>query len=260
MGGCRAGTDPRGPCGMSAGMFFRASARRAAVLPPLWLGRGKALRQAQGERNDIRITGNAICGPIGGGMKDAFADFQVFELPVVGIKTADARSGREGSAAAVTSGSTTGPLGACEPANADQSWTQSQAKARGEAQGGRRDAACAGRASRPGRGRSRPATSESMDVTAGETATPLPLPVEPDPGPAGKPEPAAPCLPSTGRPVRATKPDWARVAAAARARPLGPPPKRAPTRHAVDRGPCARCGIPGSRGCDHQLPYDEAVL
>lgn len=249
MGGCRAGADPRGSRGVSAGMFFRASARRAAVLPPLWLGRDR-----------VRMTGGAIGGPIGGGMKDGAADFPDFELPVVGIKTADARSGREGSAAAVTSGSTTGPLGACEPANVDQSWTQSQAKARGEAQGGRRDAACAERASSPGRGRSRPATSETMDVTAGETAPPLPLPAEPDPGAAGKPEPAAPCLPSTGRPVRAPQPDWARVAAAARARTLGPAPKRAPTRHAIDRGPCPRCGMPGSRGCDHQLPFDEALL
>jgi hypothetical protein len=243
MGGCRAGADPRGACGVSAGMFFRASVRRAAVLPPLWLGRRggalrqvQALRQAQGER-DSEI-----------------------QFPVVGIKTADARSGREGSAAAVTSGSTTGPLGACEPANADQSWTRSQAKARGEARGGRPKAACVGRASRPGRGRSRPATSETMDVTAGETAPELPSPAEPDPGAAGAPEPAAPCLPSTGRPVRAPQPDWARVAAAARARPLGPAPKRPPTRHALDRGPCPRCGIPGARGCDHQLPFDEAAL
>lgn len=258
MGGCGAGAGPAGGRGMSAGMFFRASVRRAAVLPPVWLGRGAgalrqahdtALRQAQGERVEYS-------GPIA---------IPEIHMPVVESETADARSGREGSAAAVTSGAATGPLGDDYPANAEQSWTRSRAKARVDAGGA--DSGLAERVSRPGRGRSRPATSEIMGVTAGETAPDFALPAAVLPSPVtGKPGPVAlpPAVPAQAPTVTACKAapaiDWGSVAAAARRRSIGPAPRKAPTRVAMSKDPCARCGIPGTRGCDHQLLYDEAAL
>lgn len=240
---------------MSAGMFFRASVRRAAVLPPMWVGRGAGgLRQAQPER--IEVSGSI-----------PLIDLQ---LPVVEHVAADARCGRDGSAAAVTSGATTGPLEGEDPANADQTWTESQAKARDEARGA--DSPVAERVSRPGRGRSQPATSEIMDVAAGETAPDFVLPAAVLPSPVtGKPGPVAlpPAVPAQATPepsglgvVRKAAPklDWGKIAQAARGRVLAPPVRKAPTRVAFDKGPCPRCGIPGTRGCDHQLPYDESAL
>lgn len=49
-------------------MFFRASVRRAAVLPPVWLGRGAgALRQAQGEREaEIELPAAVLPSPVTG--------------------------------------------------------------------------------------------------------------------------------------------------------------------------------------------------
>jgi hypothetical protein len=41
----------------------------------------------------------------------------------------------------------------------------------------------------------------------------------------------------------APKPDWGKIAQAARGRVLAPPVRKAPTRVAVDKGPCPRCGI-----------------
>lgn len=55
--------------------------------------------------------------------------------------------------------------------------------------------------------------------------------------------------------------DWGRVAEAAKRQHVAAPAVRArPQRMAVDKGPCPRCGVPGFRGCAHQLPYDEAKL
>ncbi|MYL98740.1 hypothetical protein GR702_13300 [Novosphingobium sp. FGD1] len=45
------------------------------------------------------------------------------------------------------------------------------------------------------------------------------------------------------------------VAAAHRAKPLGPEPKKAPTRRALSDGECHRCGVRTTIGCDHFLPY-----
>lgn len=41
-------------------------------------------------------------------------------------------------------------------------------------------------------------------------------------------------------------------------RASGPPqkaPAPAPTVYAMSADPCPRCGVPGIRGCEHQLPY-----
>lgn len=55
--------------------------------------------------------------------------------------------------------------------------------------------------------------------------------------------------------------DWARVAAAKRAERHAPPAEiKRPVRAALSPDPCARCGIPGRRGCAHQAPYEGAPL
>ena len=45
------------------------------------------------------------------------------------------------------------------------------------------------------------------------------------------------------------------IAAAHRARPLGKPPRKAPTRRALGPGECHRCGTRGALGCAHFLPF-----
>lgn len=150
------------------------------------------------------------------------------------------------------------------------------------------------RVSRPAAGRSAAATSEIMDVTAGETAPvshpvrampPKPVsapvavvakpPLPDQPAPARDPSPQLLCtpkpLPTSALPHRerstddayraemvraAPAVDWQRVARAARARPIGPQAKAAPTRAALSPDPCRRCGVRGSIGCDHQLPFE----
>lgn len=110
-----------------------------------------------------------------------------------------------------------------------------QAKAGVEAQGEKASEPCAEPVSRAAIGRSIAATSEPMDVTAGETAPDLEAV-------------------QIRKPV---EPDWKRVAAAARNRPAPAPSReRKPTRYATSADPCHRCGVPGFRGCEHQLPYD----
>lgn len=89
----------------------------------------------------------------------------------------DIDGGHEELAAEVSSGALV--VGGHSPANASQRRSRSRAKARVEAEGADRPAA--ERVSRPGRGRSRPATSEIMDVTAGETAPVSPQPVAKEP-------------------------------------------------------------------------------
>lgn len=96
MGGCSAGTSPWGARGVSAGRFFRASARRASQLPPLWTG-----------------------GRAGGAMTSC----AFYEMPAPEREMADARSGRDGSAPEGTSGAGVDHSGDA-PANADQSWTE----------------------------------------------------------------------------------------------------------------------------------------
>lgn len=52
--------------------------------------------------------------------------------------------------------------------------------------------------------------------------------------------------------------DWGRVAnAVASRRVVAPARKPKPRFPALSKEPCRRCGVPGSRGCDHQLPYEE---
>jgi hypothetical protein len=53
----------------------------------------------------------------------------------------------------------------------------------------------------------------------------------------------------------ATKVDGAKVAAAHRAKSLGPPPKRIPTRRALADGECNQCGTRTTIGCAHFLPF-----
>lgn len=52
--------------------------------------------------------------------------------------------------------------------------------------------------------------------------------------------------------------DWKRVAEARRATVHAPPPPPAPRALKPAESPeeCRRCGIPGRKGCAHQLPYD----
>lgn len=52
--------------------------------------------------------------------------------------------------------------------------------------------------------------------------------------------------------------DGGRIAAAYRAKASAPRRQpKVPTRHALSREACVNCGIPGSRGCDHFLPFVE---
>lgn len=51
------------------------------------------------------------------------------------------------------------------------------------------------------------------------------------------------------------KVDGAKIAAAHRAKALGPAAKKAPTRRALSDGECHRCGVRTTIGCDHFLPY-----
>lgn len=53
--------------------------------------------------------------------------------------------------------------------------------------------------------------------------------------------------------------DGERIAAAYRAKASAPRRQpKVPTQHALSREACRLCGIPGSRGCDHFLPFEEA--
>ena len=154
-----------------------------------------------------------------------------------------------------------------------------RAKAGGEAQGGRACEPCVEPVSRPAAGRSAAATSEIMDVTAGETAPELKRAEAMPPMPASAPvvvdDAPRPVPPSARAPLAADRPnepdravmvrkapapvDWARVANAVRLRaPVLPKAKPTPTIVALSREACVRCGVPGWRGCDHQLPYEEA--
>lgn len=47
-----------------------------------------------------------------------------------------------------------------------------------------------------------------------------------------------------------------RLAEAYRARQTSARPAPVPTCRAESSEPCRQCGIPGFRGCDHQLPYE----
>jgi hypothetical protein len=209
--------------------------------------------------------------------------------------------------------------------------TEYQAKARDEAAG--TGPACESpaveRVSRPAAGRSAAATSEPMDVTAGETAqnsdtasrrrgssraqtskrsrsqagenervevgtgqigakgeqeahtppvitepSPLPAPrqmverpaAEPDAPPASPPADRMQHRPRWAAPERVVEVrkaptiNWGRVAEAAKRQNHAPPAPKRPVRVAMDPGPCPRCGVRGTVGCAHQLPYDEAAL
>lgn len=58
---------------------------------------------------------------------------------------------------------------------------------------------------------------------------------------------------------RAPKIDWKRVAAARRAKAAAKPaPAPRPLFPAPSRDACPRCGIPGSKGCAHFLPCEDA--
>lgn len=57
------------------------------------------------------------------------------------------------------------------------------------------------------------------------------------------------------------KADYARAAAAMLARASAPKaPKPVPTEPAPSRESCARCGVPGWKGCDHWLPCEIAPV
>lgn len=199
MGRCSAGAGPWGANSVSADRFFRASARRVMLVPPMWVDRA---------------------------MIRAAALSAVYEMPAPERETADTRSGRDGSAPEGTSGAGVGHMGS-SPANADQSWTEQDL----------------------------PSPATASPVAVGEPG-PVPCPLSPPAQAPIEPDP-----PGMGLVRKApARPDWGRVVAVARGRALGAPARKAPTRVAEDKGPCPRCGIPGVRGCDHQLPYDEAAL
>lgn len=271
-------------------------------------------------------------------------------------KDKDCASRRRGSAGALTSKQCRSQAGEKERpgAGVGQSSAKGEQKARtpieyrakagDEAQGGRMRDPCVEPVSRPAAGRAAAATSEFMDVTAGETATelserldgfasvqdglcqmstngalpagtetpaartpalrgvtagetaPVSDPVEATPpkqvsapvadmaalplvAPTQPPPARAPILPKTPEPRhpkaglreyfpaddavvevrKAPAPvDWSRVADAAKSRKVAPPaPKPRPTRVALSREACSRCGVPGWRGCDHQLPFED---
>ena len=99
-------------------------------------------------------------------------------------------------------------------------------------------------------------------VAPGETAPPAPGLRQAQPErDLGEPD-------TFGEVKRKPRPDWQRMAEALKRKDAALPadaPAAAPVRTkalpvAYDKGPCPRCGIPGFRGCDHQLPYDEAKL
>ncbi|NBC37342.1 hypothetical protein GTZ99_12355 [Novosphingobium sp. FSY-8] len=60
-----------------------------------------------------------------------------------------------------------------------------------------------------------------------------------------------------GAVIPASQIDTARIVAAYRAKPVAQrqPRQAKPKRQAMDNSPCRGCGIPGGRGCDHQLPW-----
>lgn len=160
------------------------------------------------------------------------------EMPAGGIQTADAGSGREGSAPEGSSGAHAGEGG--NPANAEQSQLPV----------------------------SEPGTVGSFPPVAPAALAP-PAPAIAPAGAGGEPDDDDEFAAAVARArakreamiqeVRkpAARPDFARVAAAARARPIGPSARKAPTRRALSADPCERCGIPGFRGCDHQLPFED---
>lgn len=102
---------------------------------------------------------------------------QEFECPAEGYATADHGGGCEGSAPEGTSGASVEQPGYA-PANVDQRHldTRSRANAGDEAEGVKLKAPAVEPVSRAAAGRSAAATSEPMDVTAGETA-PVAAPV-----------------------------------------------------------------------------------
>lgn len=85
----------------------------------------------------------------------------------------------------------------------------------------------------------------------------MPVPPEPAPHPA----PVRREAEAYGEIKRPPKVDWGRVAEAAKRQAHAPPVARAKVlQPALSKDPCRRCGVPGFRGCEHQLPYDEAAL
>lgn len=116
---------------------------------------------------------------------------------------------------------------------------KSRAKAGVDAEARVRDVPSVEPVSRAAAGRSAAATSERMDVTAGETAT-------------------AKIARDMGLLKAAPKANYLRFVEAAKAKAAArPPEKPAPTRVAMSPEECKRCGIPGWKGCEHQLPYEE---
>lgn len=56
---------------------------------------------------------------------------------------------------------------------------------------------------------------------------------------------------------KAVQPDFSRLAAAMKAKKARTKSEPAPTKYATSREPCELCGVPGFRGCGHQLPYED---
>jgi len=299
---------------MRGGEAFRASARRAHWLPPRWAERPRAyvgpwpiLEDRTLAEVDESISGRAVVLPAPssnmGDCTGAFPDWPDAPLPEE-LEGSHAKAGGDVAAATAVVREAE-PSGSAEPV------------------------------SRPAAGRSAAATSEPMDVTAGETAPEFNLPqgedttaesgsgreglapegtsgapvgdgqdpanaeqshsapeamVVPFPGDEILPialAPSAPAIAPAGAGedpqedpeadefeavmarlrarreasiarVHAAEPkiDFARLAEAARGRQLGSPAKKPPTTRALSADPCPRCGIPGFRGCDHQLPFE----
>lgn len=235
---------------MRGGAAYRASARREHWLPPRWAERPRAYA------GPFPITAARTLAQVD---RDE-ADLEQNSPPLLPLP------------AAVGSGAPA----QLPPAAFDEIECRANAGDEGAAR-----TAAVEPVSRPAAGRSAAATSELMDVTAGETAPSL-TDAEPgnvgtrDDDPRGRgrsavtsgqavaspsPERLAARTETYGEIKRPPKVDWGRVAEAAKRQTHVPPAARAKVlQPALSKDPCRRCGVPGFRGCDHQLPYDEAAL
>lgn len=235
---------------MSGASFYRASARRARQLPPAW-----AAFPYAGHRTMAVVMAEETADWPDAPLPE---EIQTFAFPAGDARAADSEGGCAALAPEGTSGAPAGD--GYHPANASAPHNDfvSGAKAGVETAGTERarPRPVAEPVSRPAAGRSAAATSEIMDVTAGETA-----PDSDDDDAAIVDEFRSKLAAVRSRRRGAGQPaelDWGRVAAARSASQPSARPAAAkgPTMPAPSREECQRCGIPGFRGCAHWLPYD----
>lgn len=256
---------------MSGGSYFRASARRARQLPPAWVAfpypGHRTMADVMASEGPVTVTSiwpapsSAMAG-LGGTFPDwpdapLPDETEAFALPAGDARAADSEGGCAALAPEGTSGAPAGD--GYHPANASAPHNDfaSRAKAGVETAGTEHARPCpvVEPVSRPAAGRSAAATSEKMDVTAGETA---PDPDDDDGAIVDEFRSRLAAVQSRRAASQPAPVNWGRVADARSAgrpsaRPASP---KAPTNPAPSREECQRCGIPGFRGCAHWLPYD----